>query len=70
MRANKLETAVHSMPFCSGPPDFFMDIARLGWNFEMGLRWMNSILCTLCVWPTTCIIHVHVCNGCSALSSA
>ena len=23
MRANKLKTAVPSMPFCSGPPDFF-----------------------------------------------
>ena len=27
MRANKLETAVCSMPFCSGPPDFFMYIS-------------------------------------------
>ena len=24
MRVNKLKTAVRSMPFCSGPPDFFM----------------------------------------------
>ena len=24
MRANKLKTAVHSMPFYSGPPDFFL----------------------------------------------
>ena len=22
MRANKLKTAIHSMPFCSSPPDF------------------------------------------------
>ena len=31
MRANKIETAVRSIPFCSGPPDFFhMKVPAVG----------------------------------------
>ena len=54
MRANKLETAVCSMPFCSGTPDFFMYMCH----------WVISFIKTrlVCLY-TNVHVHVHVAKG-------
>ena len=51
MRANKLETAVHSMPFCSGPPDFF----------NVHVEWVGAYTYTAVLTSYLHELHENIC---------
>ena len=75
MRANKLETAVRSMPLCSGPPDFFMYIYQFSPSIQALISQGTDFLYSYghhtapvrlpqsmtVLSEVHCVVHVRVC---------